>query len=345
LTAIRLCRISNFVLRDVDLEIDSGELVVLVGPSGAGKSTLLNVIAGLISYAGQVLFNGRTVDRLPPHLRQVGYLFQDLLLFPHLSVEKNLLMAMGRLKPAPREKQARLEEMLRLFRLGSLRTRLPNELSGGEKQRVALARAIASGPKILLLDEPFAGLDFRTARVMRQEFKRTQKRLNLTSLFVTHNLHEARELADRIAVLRAGRLEGLGSPVEIRHEVGIEGGFLDSPNLLPCRDLVCLDNGLVQLQWAGLTILAPDEGREFSHVAILPHEIFISPLPPPGPPINRFTGTVRAIRENEGEVTVTVEVGDETLQVAVSRGHLLAMDIDPGDRVHGVLKLRALRGC
>jgi ABC-type sugar transport system ATPase subunit len=345
LTAIRLCRISNFVLRDVDLDIDSGELVVLVGPSGAGKSTLLNVIAGLIPYAGQVLFNGRTVDRLPPHLRQVGYLFQDLLLFPHLSVEKNLLMAMGRLKPAPREKQARLEEVLRLFRLGSLRTRLPNELSGGEKQRVALARAIASGPKILLLDEPFAGLDFRTARVMRQEFKRMQRQLNLTSLFVTHNLHEARELADRIAILRAGRLEGSGPPFEIRHKGRIEGGFLDTPNLLTCRDSVCLGNGLVQLQWAGVTILAPDEGPEFSHVAILPHEIFISPLPPPGPPINRFAGTVKAIRENEGEVTVTVEVGDEILQVAVSRDHLLAMDIGPGDRVHGVLKLRALRGC
>jgi ABC-type sulfate/molybdate transport systems ATPase subunit len=343
-SAISLCRISNFILRNVDLDINQGELVVMVGPSGAGKTTLLNVIAGLIPYQGQVMFHGRSVNRLPPHRREVGYLFQDLLLFPHLTVEKNLLLAMGRLDLSHREKRARAEEILSLFRLGHLRARLPGDLSGGEKQRSALARAIASLPKILLLDEPFASLDFRTARYLRQEFKPLQKQLALTTLFVTHNLHEAQELADRIAVLRAGHLERVGRPDEIWFTGRGESEFLEKPNLLACRDQVSLDNGLVQVQWAGLRILAPDEGHEFTHLAILPHEVYISPLPPPGPPINRFTGTVKEIKENDGAVQVTVEVGKESLRAEIGQDHLTAMSLALGDRIHGILKLRALRG-
>ena len=345
MSAISLHRISNFILRGVELGINQGELLVMVGPSGAGKTTLLNVVAGLVPYQGRVMFDGRSVNRLPPHRREVGYLFQDLLLFPHLTVEKNLLLAMQRLKWSRREKQAQAEEILSLFRLVHLRARLPENLSGGEKQRAALARAVSSRPKLLLLDEPFASLDFRTARYLRQEFKHLQTRLCLTTLFVTHNLHEAQELADRIAVLRAGRLERVGRPDEIWFSGGGESEFLERPNLLACRDRVCLDNGLVQVQWAGLRILAPDEGRKFTHLVIMPHEVYISPLPPPGPPINRFTGTVKEIRENDGAVQVTVEVGKETLRAEISQDHLSTLSLAPGDRVHGVLKLRALRGC
>jgi ABC-type sulfate/molybdate transport systems ATPase subunit len=343
-SAIRFCRISNFILRGLDFDINEGELLVMVGPSGAGKTTLLNVAAGLVPYEGSVMFDGRCVDRLPPHRREVGYLFQDLLLFPHLTVEKNLLLAMGRLDLSRREKQDWTEEILSLFRLDSLKDRLPGDLSGGEKQRAALARAIASKPKILLLDEPFASLDFRTARYLRQEFRGLQKKLALTTLFVTHNLHEAQELADRLAVLRAGRLERTGRPDEIWFAGESENDFLESPNLLSCKDQVCLGNGLVQVHWAGLSILAPDEGREFSRLAILPHEVYLSSLPSPGPPINRFTGRVKEIRQNDGVVQVTVEVGKETLLAEISRDQLSAMSLAPGDHVHGILKLRALHG-
>jgi molybdopterin-binding protein len=343
-SSVSLSRISNFILRTVDLEIDQGELLLMVGPSGAGKTTLLNVAAGLIPYQGLVMFDGRCVDRVPPHHRKVGYLFQDLLLFPHLTVLKNLLLAMGRLDLSRREKQDWTDEILSLFRLDSLKDRLPGDLSGGEKQRTALARAIASKPGILLLDEPFASLDFRTARYLRQEFRDLQKRLSLTTLFVTHNLHEALELADRIAVLRAGRLERIGRPDEIWFAGESENDFLERPNLLACKDQFCLGNGLVRVQWAGLSILVPDEGRTFTRLAILPHEVYISSLPPPGPPINRFTGKVKEIRQNDGVVQVTVEVGRETLLAEISREHLNAMNLAPGARVHGILKLRALRG-
>jgi ABC-type sulfate/molybdate transport systems ATPase subunit len=344
-TAVSLCQISNFILREVNLEIASGELLVIIGPSGAGKTTLLNVLAGLVSYQGRVTFGGRPADRLPPHKRRVGYVFQELLLFPHLTVEKNLLLAMRCLDLTRSEKRARAEEILSLFRISGLSDRLPEALSGGEKQRAALARAVACQPKVLLLDEPFASLDFRTARYLRQEFKRLQKQLALSTLFVTHNLQEARELGDRIAVLRKGRLEQTGRPDEIWFARREEGGFLEKPNLLPCRDQVSLQNGLVQVQWAGLKVLVPDEDREFSHLAILPNEVYISPLPPPGPPINRFVGTVKEIGENEGAVQVSVEVGEETLFVEISQDYLTAMGLATGDRVHGILRLRALRGC
>ncbi|MBN2126513.1 MAG: ABC transporter ATP-binding protein, partial [Deltaproteobacteria bacterium] len=293
---------------------------------------------------GKVMFDGRCVDRLPPHRREVGYLFQDLLLFPHLTVEKNLLLAMGHLGLTRSQRRARVEEILGLFRMGGLGNRLPDELSGGERQRAALARAVACRPKILLMDEPFANLDFRTARYLRQEFKGLQKRLALSTLFVTHNLREARELGDRIAVIRKGRLEHTARPDEIWLSPRQEHEFLEKPNLLACRDQIRLDNGLVQVQWAGLKILVPDDGRELTHLAILPHEVFISPLRPPGPPINRFIGTVREIRENDGAVLVTVDVGGETLFAEIGRDHRSAMDLAEGDRIHGILKLRALRG-
>lgn len=344
MTAIRLRRVSNFILKGVDLDIGVGELLVIVGPSGAGKTTLLNVVAGLVPYQGQVSFEGKAVDRLPPHRREVGYLFQDLLLFPHLSVEKNLVLAMRRLGLSRRDRLAWAEDVLHLFGLVHLKAVLPHALSGGEKQRAAFARAVASKPKVLLLDEPFASLDFRMARYLRQEFRGLQKELALTTLFVTHNLHEAQELADRIAVLRDGRLERTCRPDEIWFTAGRDGEFLERPNLLACEDPVSLGNGLVQVQWAGLSILAPDEGRKFTRLAILPHEVYLSLLPPPGPPINRFTGTVREIRENDGTMQVTVQLGNETLRAEISRDQLSAMSLAPGDHVHGILKLRALHG-
>lgn len=345
MTAISLSKVSNFILKEIDLEILAGELLVLVGPSGAGKTTLLNVLAGLVPHRGRVTFGDRTGDGPAPHERRVGYVFQDLLLFPHLTVKKNLLLAMRRLGLTRREKQARADKLLALLRMDGLGDRLPEELSGGEKQRAALARALAGRPKVLLLDEPFASLDFRTARYLRQEFKGLQRRLALSTLFVTHNLHEALELGDRIAVMRNGRVEHVGRPDEIWFSPREEREFLEKPNLLACRDQICLENGLVQVRWAGLKILAPDEGREITQLAILPHEVFISHLRPPGPPINRFVGTVREIRENDGAVLVTVDVGGETLFAEIGRDYKTAMSLAAGDRVHGILKLRALRGC
>jgi ABC-type Fe3+/spermidine/putrescine transport system ATPase subunit len=207
MTGIRLDNVCARVLTDICLTVSEGELFVLLGPSGAGKSTLLQVIAGLIAYRGHIFFNGACIDGLPPHKRRMGYLFQDLLLFPHCSIRKNLLLAMTHVKAVRRSRHRRAVELLERFGIAHLADRFPADISGGEKQRAALARAIATEPRILLLDEPFSSLDERTAGHLRAELKQLQRHFRITTIFVTHNWSEARELSDRMGVIHAGRLE------------------------------------------------------------------------------------------------------------------------------------------
>ena len=212
MTAIALERIHNHALQGIDLTIEDGELLALVGPSGAGKSTLLHAIAGLVSYRGTIRFDGRPVDRLRPRERGVGVVFQDLFLFPHLTVRANLRLAMKHLSLAKTTLADQTRDLLGRFGLDLLAHRRPDELSGGERQRVALARAVASAPRLLLLDEPLSSLDEKTAQALRTEIRRFQQDLGITTLLVTHNLQEAAELGDRIAEIRQGELVRTGLP-------------------------------------------------------------------------------------------------------------------------------------
>lgn len=195
------------------LGIKKGELMVLIGPSGAGKSTLLNILAGFMPHTGQILLDGRAVHTLPSHRRRIGYLFQDLYLFPHMTVFENLKIAMQARKLKKAQVIQEIDTLLELFRITDLSKSYPGQISGGEKQRVAMARAMACKPDLLLLDEPLSHLDYRTARYLRSEFKRVQRQFCLTTLFVTHDLQEARELGDRILVMEKGylRLSGQDS--------------------------------------------------------------------------------------------------------------------------------------
>lgn len=206
MTAIRLEKVSTRILKEVDLTISEGEFFVLLGPSGAGKSTLLQVIAGLLPCRGGIFFNGDCINGLPPHRRRVGYLFQDLLLFPHLTVKGNLQLAMAHLKLHRTAATGKISEILDRFGILPLADRYPSQMSGGEKQRAALARAIATDPRILLLDAPFSSLDLENAARLRTELKAHQRHFRITTLFVTHHWEEARQLADRIGIIRNGVL-------------------------------------------------------------------------------------------------------------------------------------------
>ena len=210
MTAIELRNIENYVCRGVNLKVFSGELLVLLGPNGAGKTTILNIIAGLTGYKGSVLFDGRPIDELPTRERKVGYLFQDLVLFPHLDVASNIAYGL-RAEGWPNEKiEPRVKELLRLLKIEHLATAYPWHLSGGEKQKVALSRALAPYPEILLLDEPLSSLDWQTSRYLRFELKGLQQKLGITTLYVTHDLTEAKEVADRMAIILEGRIEQIG---------------------------------------------------------------------------------------------------------------------------------------
>ncbi|MBW1926234.1 MAG: ABC transporter ATP-binding protein [Deltaproteobacteria bacterium] len=215
MTAIELRNIENYACRGVNLNVLSGELLVLLGPNGAGKTTLLNIIAGLTGYKGSVLFDGRPIDELPARERKAGYLFQDLVLFPHLDVASNIAYGLRVQRWSNEKIELRVRELLRLFKMEHLATAYPWRLSGGEKQKVALARALAPYPKILLLDEPLSSLDWQTSRYLRSELKGIQQQLGITTLYVTHDITEAREVADRIAVIREGRIQQIRGPEDL----------------------------------------------------------------------------------------------------------------------------------
>jgi len=201
---------------DLSLDIAPGELVVCIGPSGCGKTTLLKMIAGFLPCAsGKVLLDGEDVTGVPVRERQCGIVFQSYALFPHMRVWENVAYPL-RVRGVPiGERQERAEEMLDLVGLGGYGTRLPSELSGGQQQRVALARALVFKPRVLLLDEPLSALDAATRLSMRDEIRRIQKQQNIASLLITHDQDEALSLADRVAILREGRLVQVAEPKHI----------------------------------------------------------------------------------------------------------------------------------
>jgi putative spermidine/putrescine transport system ATP-binding protein len=243
---------------DVTLAVRAGEIVALLGPSGCGKTTLLRVIAGFVRQtAGRVLVDRRPIDDLPANRRNVGIVFQNYALFPHMSVVENVaygLQARGR----PRDEvKSTVERFLDIVRLRELRDRLPRQLSGGQQQRVALARALAVEPSILLLDEPFSALDKGLRLDMQIEIKRLQRQFGLTAILVTHDQDEAMSVADRIAVMSRGRVEQFDSPVTVydRPATLFVNGFIGTTNLL---------GGRVASHSNGITTIALDVGAQIT---------------------------------------------------------------------------------
>ena len=210
------------MLHDVSLSVRSGELVGLLGPSGSGKTTLLRIIAGMEAAdpgSGAVLFDGRDIAGRGVGDRQIGFVFQHYALFRNMTVGENIAFGLRsrpwRTRPAEARIRAKVDELLDLIQLGSLAGRYPAQLSGGQRQRVALARALAVEPRVLLLDEPFGALDAKVRRELRRWLRRLHETLPVTTIFVTHDQEEALELSDRVAVMRAGRIEQFASPQEV----------------------------------------------------------------------------------------------------------------------------------
>jgi len=206
---------SHQALRDVSLEIGSGEVAVIVGPSGCGKTTLLRLIAGLdVPDSGEVWLRGRQVsgprrNLVPPHERGIGFVFQDLALWPHLTVQKNLEFVLESGGIPKGDRLSRVREALHLARVETLAARYSHELSGGEQQRVALARALVGRPQLLLLDEPLSSLDPELRATLRSELLRLQRVSEVTTLYVTHDREDATVLADRLIEMRAGRIASM----------------------------------------------------------------------------------------------------------------------------------------
>ncbi|WP_397532739.1 ABC transporter ATP-binding protein [Roseateles sp.] len=228
------------ILDDIHLDLDPGEMLILVGPSGCGKSSLLNIVAGLQQAdAGEITLDGRRLDALSPRERDIAMVFQNYALYPHMSVAQNLGFALE-MQGWPRaRREARVAEVAQLLQLQSLLDRRPAQLSGGQRQRVAMGRALARHPQLFLFDEPLSNLDAQLRAEMRGEIKLLHQRLGRSAIYVTHDQTEAMTLGQRIAVLKQGRLQQVGTPQQVYQQPDnlFVAQFLSGPglNLLPAR--------------------------------------------------------------------------------------------------------------
>ncbi|MFJ4849851.1 MULTISPECIES: ABC transporter ATP-binding protein [unclassified Streptomyces] len=234
-------------LNGLDLTVQPGELLALLGPSGCGKTTALRMLAGFEHPdSGQVLVDGQDVTSTPAHRRDAGMVFQSYSLFPHLSVADNVAFGLRMRKVGTAERRKRAAELLELVGLPSHADRFPHQLSGGQQQRVALARALALRPRVLLLDEPLSALDAKVRTNLREEIRRLQLELGITTLFVTHDQEEALSMADRVAVMNAGRLEQCAAPAELydRPATAFVAEFVGTNSRIPGR---LADDGYVEV--------------------------------------------------------------------------------------------------
>ena len=274
-------RFGGFAALDgVSIETRPGEFLALLGPSGSGKTTLLRIMAGLeFPEAGSVAFDGEDASAMAARDRRVGFVFQHYALFRHMSVADNigfgLTVRPRRDRPSRAKIAGRIEELLTLVQLGGMGGRYPAQLSGGQRQRVALARALAVEPRVLLLDEPFGALDAKVRKELRRWLRRVHEETGLTSVFVTHDQEEALDLADRVAVLNAGRIEQVDTPDAVynRPATAFVADFLGNANRLDCT----LAGGMVELGALRLPNSAPAAADGPGTAFIRPHEFDVQP--------------------------------------------------------------------
>ncbi|MGD8453567.1 MAG: sulfate ABC transporter ATP-binding protein [Phycisphaerae bacterium] len=314
-------RFGDFVaLKDVDLRVNTGELVALLGPSGSGKTTLLRVIAGLEAPdEGSVLFEGEDATTRHVRERRVGFVFQHYALFRHMTVFENVAFGLRvrprRMRPPRAEITRRVMDLLRLVQLEGFAKRYPSQLSGGQRQRIALARALAVEPKVLLLDEPFGALDAKVRQELRRWLRRLHEEIHITSVFVTHDQDEALEVADRVVVMNGGRIEQVGTPEEVFHDPAsaFVMNFLGTVNVFH-RRVNSLTPGPDAIE-----IQCPDElpaGSRPARIFVRPHDLEIATQIASGP---RLRGRVQFINAAGALVRLEVltEFG-ETLQVEMT---------------------------
>lgn len=328
-------------LNDVSFQIGAGEFVCFLGPSGCGKTTLLRCIAGLETLsAGSVHQAGREITSLPPSSRDYGIVFQSYALFPNLSVSDNIAFGLVSQKRRPVEVAARVSELLDLVGLSGEESKYPGQLSGGQQQRVALARALAPSPGLLLLDEPLSALDAKVRGRLRREIKRLQRQVGITTIMVTHDQEEALTMADRILVMRDGRVEQIGTPDQIYDQPlsPFVADFIGTTNLLQAQVL-----GPSRVRCGALELDADTAGLPAGCAvvcAIRPEHVGVTLEAETGP-----LGTVAEVERLGGFVRVIVHADTHPPEIALDlpEGDARLALLQPGRRVGLELPPQKLR--
>jgi ABC-type Fe3+/spermidine/putrescine transport system ATPase subunit len=338
--------LGEFFLNDINLTIGDGEYFVILGPTGAGKTVLMECIAGLHKIKrGEIRCGQKDITHLAPEEREIGYVPQDYVLFPFLNVAENIAFGLKQSKHTRADIEGQVKKLARLVGISHLLSRDTRSLSGGEKQRAAIARALAPSPGMLLLDEPLSALDLRTSRYLRQELRRIHRRLGITTIHITHDLMEAVEMADKMAVIQGGCVEQVAAPEMMLFHPGSENvsDFIGAPNILDCDYCKSLGQGVVEVGCAGLKLVIPHDGDKVHKIAILPRHIYVSETKPRGQGVNCFQGIITEIRNTGNAVRINVEVEGKNLTAEISEHIFEEMDLAVGRQVFLILRMRRIR--
>ena len=315
------------VLESINLDIASGEFFTLLGPSGCGKTTLLRTIAGFQHQdRGEIIVNGERIDHKPAHKRDIGMVFQDYAVFPHLTVADNVAFGLKARSLPKREIEARVAETLKMVRLDGYQDRLPAEMSGGQQQRIGLARAMAIRPTLLLMDEPLSNLDAKLRIELREDIRDIQRRLGITTIYVTHDQEEALAVSDRICVMNQGNVEQIGTPFEIYRKPlrRFAASFVGTMNFLPGR----LEDGRLLVGSQSIVHASREAGAV--EVAIRPENVELAVTPSENETIT-LKGEVLKVTflGREAHYTLRTEAGEIVAQVADPAQDFIAMEGRP----------------
>lgn len=323
-------KLGDFCLKNINLTVQTGEYFVILGPTGTGKTVLLELIAGMYKPdRGSIWFADEEISSLYPEERNIGFVYQDYALFPHLTVRENICFGLKARKVRTSQLRQRLEEIVSLLNIEHLLQRYPSKLSGGEQQRTALARAVITAPQILLLDEPLSALDPRTRQVFQEELRRIHDTLNTTTLHITHDFSEAMALADRVGVLRDGELVQVGTPENVFRQPNSHfvASFVGMENIFSgeaCDTLVHLSEHI--------TLITLKRQSGSVTVAIRPEDIIVSRERLHSSAQNNLPGRIISMVHQGSIYRLVIDAG-LPFKVLLSPMSVEEMDLQPGNLV------------
>ena len=331
----------DFTLKNVTLSVNEGEYFVILGPTAAGKTLILETIAGFyIPREGDIFLNEKNITHIPPEKRNIGFVYQDYSLFPHMTVEENIAFGLKMRKIPKREIETRVQNVMDSMRISQLKERFPSTLSGGEQQRVALARALVIDPDILLLDEPLSALDPRTQESLREELKRIHKVRGTTTIHVTHDQDEALTLADRIAVIMNGKVVQVDAPYKVFNEPVNEeiASFVGVENVIEGK-IISSENGVALVEMGNYKIRALSNLTEGEvNVFVRPENIILSKVKLESSARNSINGTITNVTQYGATFRIYMDNG---LSALVTKQAIEELGLKIGETVYASFKATA----